>query len=119
MFKVVIAGGRDYINYPLLRNKCLYYLKDKIENDKVVIVSGNAKGADQLGEKFAEEFNLEIELHPADWDGLGRSAGYIRNEEMIKVADAVICFWDGESRGTGHMIAITQKANKPLRIVYY
>lgn len=40
------------------------------------------------------------ELHPADWERLGKAAGPIRNEEMAEIADALIAFWDGQSRVT-------------------
>lgn len=119
MFKVIIAGGRDFKNYKLLREKCFYYLKNKMETDEVVIISGHANGADMLGEQFANEFGLKTELYPADWENKGKSAGYIRNAEMLKRADAVICFWDGKSNGTKHMINISSQNHKPLRIIYY
>lgn len=52
-YKVIIAGCRDFSNYALLAEKCDYYLHDKIQTHEVIIVSGHAKGADTLGEKYA------------------------------------------------------------------
>ena len=74
-YKVIIAGCRDFSNYALLAEKCDYYLHDKIQTHEVIIVSGHAKGADTLGEKYAQERGLNIELHPADWHRHGRAAG--------------------------------------------
>ena len=62
-YKVIIAGCRDFSNYALLAEKCDYYLHDKIQTHEVIIVSGHAKGADTLGEKYAQERGLNIELH--------------------------------------------------------
>lgn len=56
---------------------------------------------------------------PADWDKHGKSAGYKRNEEMARNADALIAFWDGKSKGTKHMIDIARECNLPARIVKY
>ena len=60
-YKVIIAGCRDFSNYALLAEKCDYYLHDKIQTHEVIIVSGHAKGADTLGEKYAQERGLNIE----------------------------------------------------------
>ena len=51
------------------------------------------------------------------WDLYGKKAGYMRNEEMAKVADGAIIFWDGESKGTKHMIDLCKKFKLKLRIV--
>ena len=72
---VIIAGGRHFNNCKLLRDKCLYYLKEEMKIHMVIIVSGHATGADTFGERFAEEYNLPCELHPADWSCHGRAAG--------------------------------------------
>lgn len=55
---------------------------------------------------------------PADWS-LGKRSGYIRNEEMAKIAHACIAFHDGESPGTGHMIDLAKKYNLKLKVVNY
>lgn len=117
MFRVIIAGSRNFNNYELLKDKCLKILSNKMVTDNVAIVSGEARGADMLGERFAKELGLQLLLFPAEWDKYGKSAGYKRNLTMSENADALISFWDGESRGTRHMIDIMIKANKPYRII--
>lgn len=116
--KVIIAGGRSFDNYELLKSKCDKLLSLTPPQD-LIIVSGAAKGADKLGEKYAQDNNLNVKQFPADWDQFGRSAGYIRNEEMAKYADALIAFWDGESKGTKHMIDLAGKYKLKVRIVKY
>ena len=118
MFKVIIAGGRNFNNYQILKEKCIFYLKDRIK-DEICIVSGCANGADKLGEKFAEEFRIDVELYPAQWNTLGKRAGYIRNEEMANNANALIAFWDGESNGTRHMIETAKKKGLLVRVILY
>lgn len=100
--KVIIAGSRDFNNYEHLKEKCDYWLNfHSIINPE--IVSGTANGADKLGEKYASERGYKVIKFPADWS-LGKKAGYLRNKEMAKVVDILICFWDGKSKGTYHMI---------------
>lgn len=74
-----------------------------------VIISGGARGADALGEAWAAVTQTKCEKYPADWDKYGKSAGYKRNEQMASNADALIALWDGESKGTKHMIDIANK----------
>lgn len=118
-FNVIIAGGRDFNDYELLKSKCLLLLKNKMEQCDVQVVCGCARGADTLGKQFAEELGLKVLEYPADWDKYGKRAGYIRNEEMAKISNALIAFWDGESRGTKHMIDLAKEYGLPTRIIYY
>lgn len=119
-FKIIVAGGRSFNNYDLLEQKLDYYLSNKInEGYDIVIISGTAKGADSLGEKYAINKGYEIERFPANWDKYGKSAGYRRNVDMANVADACIVFWDGTSPGSKHMIDIANTKRLALRIVNY
>lgn len=118
-YRVIIAGGREFQDYALVKQKCDYYLQNKLQTDTVVIVSGHATGADSLGERYASEKGLSVELHPADWQRHGRAAGPIRNEEMALVADALIAFWDGQSRGTKNMIDTANAKGLKVAIVRY
>jgi hypothetical protein len=115
-FKVIVAGGRLFNNYSLLKEKLDNLLSNKIN---IEIVSGMAKGADKLGERYAKEKNLGLKYFPAQWDKIGNTAGYVRNIEMAEYADACVCFWDGKSFGTRHMIETAKKHNLKLRIIHY
>jgi len=101
----IIAGSRICTSY--------YELLDAIEAvawSPTKVISGTAQGADQLGEKWALDNNIPLERYPANWDKHGRSAGYKRNVLMAANAQALIALWDGESRGTKHMIDIALKS---------
>lgn len=118
-FRVIIAGSRGFNDYDLMKMKCDYFLNEKVKTNDIVIISGTARGADKHGERYARERGYELEAHPADWDKYGKSAGYRRNQEMAEVADAVICFWDGVSKGTKHMIDIAKEKKLMLRVIQY
>lgn len=127
--RVIIAGSRDFDDFPKLMNSCIDILFKITEqhNDlyKIRIVSGAARGADQLGEKYAKIAGYEVSRFPADWDGLGKRAGYVRNAEMAKFAVAdgnygvLIAFWDGKSKGTKHMIDLAEKKDLEVHIVRF
>lgn len=116
-FRVIIAGSRDFSDYNLLREKCDRILSDQKNNHQIVIVSGTARGADRLGEKYAKERGYEVRQYPADWDAHGKSAGFIRNREMAKNADALIAFWDGQSKGTKLMIDLAKDHGLAVRVI--
>jgi hypothetical protein len=118
-FKVIIAGSRGFSNYKLLKEKCDEFLREKKKTHNVVVISGHARGADSLGEKYASDEDLDLEIYPADWKKHGKSAGFRRNEQMAEVADAVIAFWNGESHGTKHMIDIANEKKLEIRVVNY
>lgn len=117
MFKVIVAGGRDFNDYPLLQQKLDTFLQNKLPN--VEIVSGRAKGADSMGETYATVNHLKLKVFPAEWDKYGKSAGYKRNKQMAEYANALIAFWDGKSKGTSHMINLATEHNLQIRVVRY
>ena len=81
--RVIIAGSRGFTNKDKLYAVCDVVLKDK---EDIVILSGRAKGADTLGEKYAEDRGHQLALYPADWNVYGKSAGYRRNLKMAEFA---------------------------------
>lgn len=120
MIKVIIAGTRDFDNYELLKQKMDKILAGRVRNnEEIIIISGTARGADKLGERYAREKGYKIERYPANWDKYGKRAGYIRNEQMAKVADACVCFWDEQSKGTKHMIDLAKQYKLALRVINY
>ena len=118
-FKVIIAGSRGFSNYKLLKEKCNRFLREKRKECNIIIVSGGARGADALGEKYAKDEGFSLEIYPAQWKKFGKAAGFRRNEQMAEVADALIAFWDGKSHGTKHMIDIMNEKNLLVKVVNY
>lgn len=116
MLKIIIAGSRNFNDYNLLEQKVDFYIG---ENQDIEIISGTARGADKLGERYAINKELKLKRFPADWQKYGKKAGYLRNEEMAKYASHAIIFWDGKSKGTGHMIELCKKYNINYRIIRF
>ena len=115
MNKVIIAGGRDLpiTDYVINRaKKALNSLKGDIE-----LVSGCAKGADQIPFKLKSSYN--VKSFPADWETFGKGAGHIRNEEMAKYATHLILFWDGKSKGSKNMLENAKKYNLKIKTIGY
>lgn len=118
IFKLVVAGSRDFTNYKGAEQILCSVLRNR-KPEQVCIISGGARGADRVGEYFANNHGCKLMIVSADWNKHGKRAGHIRNEKMAELADATIVFWDGSSAGTENMISNTLNFNKKLLVVYY
>jgi hypothetical protein len=103
--RVIVAGSRGITSYEAVAQA--------IETSGITItevISGGARGVDTLGEEWGRNNGVPFRRFPAQWERYGKSAGYRRNEVMAREAEALIAIWDGESRGTKHMIDLAKKA---------
>ena len=121
--KIIIAGGRDFNDYEKLALECSKIIFSPEERcHQPEVVSGCARGADQLGQSFAKQYHIPITFFPANWDLHGKSAGYRRNIEMaeyVKDNGMLVAFWDGKSKGTKHMIDIAKERNIKTFVINY
>jgi hypothetical protein len=115
MERIIVAGTRYFNDYELLKKT----MDMIIRGERAIIVSGTAKGADKLGEEYALENNLMVHRFFPDWDTYGKSAGYRRNAEMANNATMAVIFWDGESKGSKHMIDNARRQNLDTYVVKY
>jgi len=113
--KYIVAGGRDFNNYSIMRQT----LSKIINPEEDIIICGDARGADAQGAIYAAQYSVPIQHFPAYWDTYGKAAGFIRNAEMGEYADAAIIFWDGKSKGTAHMIQTMKRLKKPYYVFDY
>jgi hypothetical protein len=87
----------------------------------LIVVEGRAKGADSIAGNFADVTEgFEDEPYPADWNRYGKSAGPIRNKQMLDEGrpQLVLAFHENiaESRGTLNMIKQANKAGIEVRL---
>ncbi len=124
--RMIVAGTRTFEDYALMREKLdriILGLQEDYPGAPVVIISGNAKGADQLGIRYAMERNLSFHRFPAQWHQYGKAAGPMRNAQMLTYAKkgipALVAFWDGKSRGTDNMIRAARRGKAFVRVIPY
>ena len=80
------------------------------------IISGGAKGVDQAAERYAQENNIQMEIHLPEYQRYGRGATHVRNKLIVDSADFVIAFWDGKSKGTKSVIEYCKKQGKSYEV---
>ena len=110
--KTIIAGSRSFNDYELL-----FAILDNLDWNITEIVSGGCYGADLLGERWATSQNIPIKRFIPDWNKHSRAAGPIRNKQMAEYAEALVAFWNIESKGTKNMIETARKLGLKIKIV--
>ena len=109
--RVLVCGGRDFGRNPDGSDNDIeiYFLCDTLEDIRMkhpdmLIIQGEARGADSLARKWAEIVQVPVLSFRADWVRYGRSAGPVRNLQMIQEGkpDLVVAFRGGA--GTRDMI---------------
>jgi hypothetical protein len=111
--RVLVTGGRDYWSPDIYHN--LACLND--ERRFSTVITGGARGVDEMAAHWAERRGITSEVYPADWKAHGRAAGPIRNARMIKEGspDLVVAFRG--SRGTLDCIRQARQAGIEVILV--
>lgn len=105
--RLLVTGSRDWEDYDHILRIFEGFPKDTL------LVHGGARGADKLAHRAALELGWpEPEVHEADWNGLGRRAGAVRNQEMVDAgADLCLAFPLEQSKGTWDCIQRAEAAD--------
>ena len=106
--RVLIYGGREFSAVREANDFLDYHFNRPIHTD-ITVISGGARGADGIGEQWAEDWGLRLEVFPADWKAHGKAAGHIRNQQMLDSGvDIAVQFPGG--KGTADMRRRLDKA---------
>lgn len=112
---VLVCGSRTWTDRQLVDRELCEFLRDRF----ATILHGGAKGADSMADEIAHENGFDTKVMLADWKRYGRSAGCIRNDEMLDEGpDLVLAFWDGSSHGTKHTIDQAITRGIPVKIIF-
>ena len=110
--RTIIAGSRSITDYAAVvaaLAQCPWEI--------TTVLSGGARGVDLLGEMWAQDNKVKLEVYPANWKAYGKLAGFARNVDMAQRAEALVAVWDGESNGTRHMIRTAEKHDLRIFVV--
>ena len=92
-------------------------LEDYFPEGVTEIVSGGARGVDEMAAQFARAHNIKLTEFLPDYARYGRGAPLKRNEQIAEYADAGLAFWDSSSRGTKYTIERFRAFGKPITVV--
>lgn len=115
--RVIVCGSRRWNDRQAISSRLADLVCDH-PGEEITIVEGDGGNADKMAGQEALKGGLLVEPHPADWKRHGKSAGYVRNAEMVELgADLVIAFWDGRSKGTQHTMDLARAAGIPVDVI--
>lgn len=127
--RILITGSRDWTNKHAIAQALLKAIGDygphlivddpqlytRVLWDQITVIHGGARGADRLAGHVAQNWRMNVDVVPADWDRHGRAAGHIRNQAMVDAgAHVCLAFPLGESRGTRDCMRRAHAAGIPV-----
>ena len=110
--KILICGDRNWID----KNK-IYSRVSKLNCTEDIIITGGARGADFLANIVARDLKFNTIVKMADWQKYGRSAGPIRNRQMLDLKpDLVIAFHSNIEQSKGTKDCITEASKRGIKV---
>ena len=113
---VLICGDRNWTDASAIEREMI---RHGLDPQRDTIMHGAARGADSLAGQYAKAHGFPVKVFPAQWDTYGRSAGPIRNKQMLdENPDLVLAFHPNiaKSKGTGHMVRIARAKGTPVEV---
>jgi hypothetical protein len=103
----IVCGGRDNKETEVWKK---FFTKTKTN----LVIAGGACGADRIAMFEADSAGIELKVIKAEWDRLGKGAGFQRNFDMADYAKSVIKEFGGAvqvvavrgGKGTNHMLMV-------------
>lgn len=89
MKKIGIVGSRrrnSSEDFRILNEKFI----EIYENGDEIVSGGCYSGADNMAEIIAKEKQVPIKIYYAQWDKLGKGAGFARNTDIARDSDILI-----------------------------
>lgn len=113
---LAIVGSRDFKDEEIF-NELVESLLEETGKPELII-SGGATGADTFAEKYAKKNDIPTKIFLPDWHTFGKSAGPMRNKEIVNLANFMIAFrTTPDSIGTNNSIGLAIKKKIPIRII--
>lgn len=113
--KLALVGSRDFQDWDKFQQSIHEALVTwDVHNVSTFdcVVSGGAKGADTLAERWAHEHGVRLVVFKPDWQGKGRAVGVLRNTDIVNQCTHLIAFPSSTGRGTQDSIRKARSANK-------
>lgn len=112
--RIIVAGSRDFEDADFAFPRISHMLSRV--PDGLEIISGGARGADAIGEAWAQANGVQCVRFPAEWNKYKKRAGFIRNAQMGWYSTHLIAFWDGKSPGTKGMIDFARENGLQVKV---
>lgn len=114
--RVLVTGSRTWEDADTIYWTFRNWWEEAGRPQKPILVSGHCpRGADALAEYIWQRNGWPVELHPADWNRHGKSAGFVRNEQMVlSKPDILFAFIHNNSKGATHTLRLARSHGIPV-----
>lgn len=123
MLRILICGDRNWTDYFAIRNLLKTHMESTQSFHVECVIEGEASGADTFARIAATELGIKVLSFPANWKEHGKSAGPIRNTQMLVEGkpNLVWAFHDHitDSKGTSNMVVQSKKAGIRTVLFYH
>lgn len=113
--RILVCGDRNWSDFNIIKRELSKY------PNGTIIIEGDCRGADNIGEYIAKQLGFEVIKFPANWEKYGKSAGPIRNRQMLIEGkpDLILAFHSNiqNSRGTKNMIETANKSGIKIILI--
>ena len=115
-YRILVTGSRKWADADAVRTNLAVFGTPRFEGREVVVVHGDAHGADTIAAEVGRSLGFTVEPHPADWTTHGKRAGPIRNQAMVDLgADICLAFPTTSSVGTWDCVRRANRAG--IRVI--
>lgn len=117
MSVTLVAGSRTIDDQAKVNGLLVALTRSPHLSEITSIIHGGARGVDRRAGLWANAMDIPVKAIPAEWEALGKKAGYARNKVMVDACEQAIVIWDGKSTGTKHTMDLMAASGKPFVIV--
>lgn len=113
--KLLITGSRDWNNRVVMDRALFSYWYEADRPSDIVLIHGNANGADKMAAQVWAKQGFAVRAVPADWETFGKRAGIMRNLAMLnEEPEHVLAFIKNNSPGASHCAAEAERRGIPV-----
>lgn len=115
--RLIVAGGKDFNDYPLLERTLDELLADR--QDKVYLVNNNSRGASELALSYARKKGYGMQYCHPDFKYHKHKAHLVNNKKMASISTFCVVFFDGKDEATTNLIEEVKAQHKTVRVIRY
>ena len=105
--KLMVAGSRSI-------DKNILNISAFMPDDVELLITGGTDGVDTMAEQYAAENDIKVQTMHPKYEHYGNGAPTVRNKQMVDMADRVLVFWDGKSRGAKFIYDYAKEVGTPV-----
>jgi|SRR5712671_1244843 len=114
-FRILVTGSREWGEFDIIERELTDYYN--LYKGEIIIIHGECPtGADKAASMVSEKLKCPEIKFRANWKKCGRTAGPIRNKEMLDETkpDMILAYPLRSSVGTKHMIRVARDMHIPI-----